>query len=135
MVGLVGDNEEDVEASGSFLLVVDDDDMVRMTIQRMLAHLGYDTIPATSGEEALALYEASRNAISAVILDVTMPGLGGLETFRRLRTINSRVKIILASGDPWSPAVREIESLGISSLIAKPFHTEELSRAVQRGLE
>ena len=130
----VGDGDEPV-SQGPFLLVVDDDDMVRMTIQRMLAHLGYDTIPAASGEEALTIYESSRDVIFAVILDVTMPGLGGVETFHRLRAMDSQVKIIIASGDPRSPAVREIEGFGVSYVMAKPFHTEDLSRAVQSVLE
>ena len=117
------------------MLVVDDDDIVRMTIQRPLAHLGYDTIPATGGEEALTIYETSSDVICAVILDVTMPGFGGVATFHRLRAMDSQVKIIIASGDARSPAVREIEGLGVSYVIAKPFHTEELSRAVQNVLE
>ena len=49
--------------------------------------------------------------------------------------MDSQVKIIIASGDPRSPAVREIEGFGVSYVIAKPFDTEELSRAVQRVLE
>ncbi len=116
------------------MLVVDDDDMVRLTIQKMLDHLGYKTIPASSGEE-YTLYEASQDGISAVILDVTMQGIGGLETSRRLKAMNSQVRIILASGDPGSLAVQELEQLGISCLIDKPFRTEELSRAVHKGLE
>lgn len=131
----VGGSGEAEDTPGSFLLVVDDDDMVRMATQRMLAHLGYDSIPAPSGEEALTLYEASRVVISAVILDVTMPGIGGLETFLRLRAMNSQVKIILVTGDPGSRAVREIEELGVSYLIGKPFQIEELSLAVLRALE
>ena len=131
----VGGSDEAEDSPGSFLLVVDDDDMVRMATQRMLAHLGYDSIPAPSGEEALTLYEASRDVISAVILDVIMPGIGGLETFRRLRAMNSQVKIILVTGDPGSRAVREIEELGVSYLIGKPFQIEELSQAVLRALE
>ena len=109
--------------------------MVRMTIQRMLAHLGYDAIPAASGEEALTLFEATRDVISAVILDVTMPGLGGVGTFHSLRAVDTQVKIIIASGDVGSPAVRELRSLGVSYVLAKPFTTEELSRAVHSAQE
>ena len=116
------------------LLVVDDDDMVRMAIQRMLSHLGYRSLAAASGEQAIAIYEQSVAEIDAVILDITMPGVGGAETFRRLREINSQVKVIVSSGDLSNPAIRDIEALGISFLIAKPFRTEQLARAIDQTL-
>ncbi len=131
----LGEWDQSRKTQCPIVLVVDDDDMVRLTIQKMLAHLGYDTIPATSGEEALTLFEASREVISAVILDVTMPGLGGVGTFHGLRAIDTQVKIIIASGDMGSPAVKELRGSGISYLLSKPFPTEELSRAVQCALE
>ena len=117
------------------MLVVDDDDMTRITNQRMLAYLGYDAITPTSEEEALALFEASRQDISGVITDVTMPGLGGVGTFHRLREIYGQVKIIVSSGDPGSLAVEELLGFGASYLLAKPFPTEGLSRAVQSILQ
>ena len=120
--------------SGPLLLVVDDDDMVRLAIQRMLDHLGYRSLAAASGEEALAIYELSGTEIDAVILDITMPGAGGIETFLRLREIDSQVKVIISSGDPLNPAIREIETHGISFMIPKPFRTEQLDRAIKQTL-
>ena len=117
------------------LLVVDDDDMVRLAIERMLAHLGYRSLVAASGEEALVIYKQSGADIAAVILDITMPGLGGIETFRRLRQFDSRVKIIVSTSDPLNPTIRQIEAQGISYMIPKPFHAEQLARAIQQTLE
>ena len=122
------------EESATTLMVVDDDDMVRLAIQRMLEHLGYHSIAAASGEEALDIYKESGAEIAAVILDITMPGLGGMETFRRLRSLNSQVKVIVISGDPLNPAIREMENQGISYLIAKPFNIEQLARAIQQSI-
>ena len=122
------------QASGSTFLVVDDDDMVRLAIQRMLEHLGYCPIAAASGEEALDIYERSRAEIAAIILDITMPGLGGIETFRRLRAMDSQVKVIITSGDPLNPGIRDLEAQGISYLLAKPFHTEQLARAIHQTI-
>lgn len=115
-------------------MLVVDDDMVRQAIQRMLEHLGYRPIGAASGEEALDIYEKSRAEIAAIILDITMPGLGGIETFRRLRAMDSQVKVIVTSGDTLNPAIRELEAQGISYLLAKPFHTEQLARAIQQTI-
>ena len=116
------------------MLVVDDDEMVRLAIQRILDHLGYRSIVVGSGEEALAIYEQSGSEIAAVILDITMPGLGGIETFRRLRRMNSQVKIIVCSGDPLTPASRDLESEGMSYLITKPFQGEDLAQAIQHTI-
>ena len=122
------------QEGGPIVLVVDDDDMVRQAIQRMLEHLGYRPIGAASGEEALDIYEKSRAEIAAIILDITTPGLGGIETFRRLRAMDSQVKVIVTSGDTLNPAIRELEAQGISYLLAKPFHTEQLARAIQQTI-
>ena len=122
------------QSLGPMLLIVDDDDMVRETIQRMLFQLGYQTIAASSGEEALEIYESSQVPIGAVILDVTMPGLSGIQTFNRLKEIDSRVRVIIATGDPFSPAVAELEAQGVTYVIAKPFRAEELARAIQQAL-
>ena len=96
--------------------------------------MGYRSIAAASGEEALDIYEQSGAEIAAIILDITMPGLGGVETFRRLRAMDSQVKVIITSGDPLNPAIRELEAQGISDLLAKPFHTEQLARAIQHTI-
>ena len=121
-------------AGGPTLLVVDDDDMVRLAIQRMLDHLGYQSLVADSGEEALAVYEQSGADVAAVILDITMPGLGGVKTFRRLREMDSQVKIIVSSGDPLNPEIRDIEAQAISFMLAKPFNADQLARAIQQTL-
>jgi len=88
--------------------------MVRITIQMMLAHLGCDAITATSREEAPALFEASREDISGVIMDVTMPGFRSVGTFHRLREMYGQANIIASSGDPGSLAVEGL--LGLAHL-------------------
>jgi two-component system cell cycle sensor histidine kinase/response regulator CckA len=91
-------------------------------------------ITAASGEEALDIYELSRAEIAAIILDITMPGLGGIETFRRLRAWTAKLRSSCTSGDPLNPAIREMEAQGISCLLAKPSHTEQLARAIQQTI-
>jgi len=119
---------------GPTLLIVEDDDMVREAIQRMLFHLGCQTIAASSGEAALEIFENSQTPIAAVILDITMPGLSGIQTFHRLREIDNQVRVIVSTGDPYSPAVAEIEAQRLTCVIAKPFQAEELARAMQQAL-
>ena len=121
------------ETSGR-LLVVDDDSMVRMATQRMLAHLGYESIAASGGEEALAIYKQSAAAISAVLLDVTMPGLSGIETLRLLREIDSRVKVIMYTGDPLAPGLSDMEPQAVVAVLPKPFRIEQLVQAMEGAL-
>ena len=119
---------------GPTLLIVDDDDMVRAAIESMLFHLGYQTIAASSGEQALEIYESPPEPIAAVILDMTMPGISGIQTFHRLREIDSGVRVIVATGDPLNPAIAEIEAQGVTYVIAKPFRPEELARVIQEAI-
>jgi CheY-like chemotaxis protein len=108
--------------------------MVRMATQRMLAHLGYESIAASGGEEALAIYKQSAAAISAVLLDVTMPGLSGIETLRLLREIDSRVKVIMYTGDPLAPGLSDMEPQAVVAVLPKPFRIEQLVQAMEGAL-
>ncbi|MDP6129981.1 MAG: response regulator [Dehalococcoidia bacterium] len=116
------------------LLVVDDDSMVRMATQRMLAHLGYESIAASGGEEALTIYKQSAANIGAVLLDVTMPGLSGLETLRLLREIDSRVRVVVYTGDPLAPGLQELEPQAVSTALSNPFRIEQLAQAMEQAL-
>tara|TARA_B100000315_G_scaffold20479_2_gene18113 strand:+ start:505 stop:1761 length:1257 start_codon:yes stop_codon:yes gene_type:complete len=127
-------NDPPPRESSRRLLVVDDDDMVRMATQRMLDYLGYDSIAASGGEEALAIYRQSAADIGAVILDVTMPGLSGLETLRRLQEIDSEVKVVVYTGDPQAPALLEMEPQSVFSVLPKPFRLEQLSEVMKQTL-
>jgi CheY-like chemotaxis protein len=108
--------------------------MVRMATQRMLAHLGYDSIAASCGEEALAIYKQSAADIGAILLDVTMPGLGGLETLRLLREIDSRVRVVVYTSDPLALELQDLEAEAVSAVLSKPFRIEQLAQAMEQAL-
>ncbi|MBI2353431.1 MAG: PAS domain S-box protein [Deltaproteobacteria bacterium] len=80
------------------LLLVEDDDAVRALNGDILASVGYDVVAASSGDEALRLFERRPDDISLVILDVIMPGMNGKELHDRLKLIRPQVKILFASG-------------------------------------
>jgi CheY-like chemotaxis protein len=101
----------------------------------MLEKLGYRAIIARSGQEALNLYEKQREDIDLVILDMIMPGMGGGETYDRLREIDGDVKVILSSGYSIEGKAKEIMDRGRSGFIQKPFSMEELSRKVRELLD
>jgi PAS domain S-box-containing protein len=80
------------------VLLVDDDDMLRDMAQRMLESLGYDSILASDGIEALEIFGQHQEKIGCVILDLTMPKMGGWETLEALRNLRPYLPVILASG-------------------------------------
>lgn len=116
------------------LLVDDDDDMVRRMLQELLKGLGYDVTPVASGEEALAAYQRSPEEVSAVILDMSLPGMGGSDTFRSLKELDNQAKVIIATGDPHQQAVHDVMAQGACGIVSKPFHTEHLAAVIKQVL-
>ena len=78
------------------LLYVEDDAMVRQAIAGRLRRRGYEVIEATSGEEAVGLMAAHPRP-GAVILDIDLPGIDGVETYRRLLAIHARLPAVVCS--------------------------------------
>ena len=110
------------------VLLVDDEDMVLEVGQAMLKRLGYRVLIAGSGKEALHLLENQKEEIDLVILDMIMPGMGGGETFDRIKEMGVDAPILLSSGYSINGQAKEILERGCSGFIQKPFSMEDLSR-------
>jgi CheY-like chemotaxis protein len=113
------------------VLVVDDEEEVREVARAMVASLGYETLVAASGAEAVALYRAHEGRIAAVVLDLIMPGMSGGETFDRLREIDPGARVLLSSGYSLDGQASEILARGCRAFIQKPFGLHELSEKLQ----
>jgi signal transduction histidine kinase len=105
------------------ILVVDDSSQNRLVACGHLEHAGYDVVEAGSGEEALTLLETT--PVDLVVLDILMPGIGGIETCRRIRT-TSEIPVLfltaLGARETTEPAL----AAGADDLLAKPFNRAEL---------
>ncbi len=110
------------------ILLVDDEEMLRETGRRVLERLGYRVLLAGDGETALALVEGG-TAIDLVILDVHLPGIGGLEVARRLRERPDAPRLLIASGSHAS----ELPLEGLPFL-EKPWDIEDLRATLRRLL-
>jgi CheY-like chemotaxis protein len=106
--------------------------MIRIMLGEMLKSMGYEATLASNGEEAVETYRKSHAEIDAVILDLKMTGISGVETFQLLRQLNSKAKIIISSGDPHSQDVRDLMAQGASGVLAKPFRPNHLEEVVQQ---
>ncbi len=117
--------------AGQTVLVVEDEEMVRELMERMLGRLGYRAILARNGAEALRIYKAHADEIIAVVADMVMPRMGGLELFERLREITPSLPVILTTGYADSDDVARLRKQGLYAVLEKPFRMQELAELLK----
>ena len=132
--------QRDNPAPGSGrILVMDDEDAIRILALRMLEASGYEAVGAKDGSEAIALFEASRGAgrkFDTVLLDLTVPGgMGGKDTAARLREIDPSVPLIVSSGYSDDPVMADFRKYGFAAVLGKPWTIAQLSRVVQAVIQ
>ena len=114
------------------VLVVDDEPAIRRALRAPLVELGFQLSEASRGEEALQLLRAS--AIDVVLLDVNMPGIGGIETLRRIRAIFPRLPVLMLTvRDAEEEKVEALEN-GADDYITKPFSVRELIARIRTAV-
>ncbi len=115
------------------VLVVDDDPSVRRLCVTFVQRLGHEALEAEDGEAALEVFRR-RPDIACVLLDLTMPRLTGVETYRELRRIRPDLRVILASGYDEQDAVQRFAGEGLAGFIQKPFRLADLKARLDRAL-
>jgi CheY-like chemotaxis protein len=109
------------------VLLIDDEPGVRTATRAILESLGHDVLPAASGREGVELFVRRSAEIALVLLDMTMPGMSGEETFRALRAIRSSVPIVLMSGYRAEEAELRFHGDRLAGFLQKPFGIDELT--------
>jgi signal transduction histidine kinase/ActR/RegA family two-component response regulator len=117
--------------STRLVLVIDDEEPVREAVSDILGEEGIETLQAEDGRSGLELYQAHLLEIGLVILDLSMPGMSGQETFRELRQLNSAVPVLLSSGYSREEVARSFGDEGVASFLQKPYSIADLIRKVQ----
>lgn len=117
------------------ILVVDDEDAVRLVLQKSLEILGYDVLVAENGAVALSLYSQEPHQISLVIMDMIMPNMPGDELFYHLKSISPHVSVLISSGYSSDGKTQELLKNGAVGFIQKPFTIEDLAVEVKKVLE
>ena len=108
------------------VLLVDDDDLVQRSVQALLEVMGHNAVTAVlCGEDALAMLEAGLEP-DLVILDMNMPGLGGIGTLPRLRALSPAVPVLLSTGRADQTALTLASAHPGVTLLSKPFGLREL---------
>jgi PAS domain S-box-containing protein len=123
-----------VKGEGAVLLV-DDEDVIIDVGSEMLEVLGYKVSVARSGREAIEIYKEKQGEIDMVILDMIMPEMDGGETFKVLKSIDPRVKVILSSGYSADARSTQMMEEGCCGFIQKPYSMNALSQKVKEVLD
>ncbi len=122
-----------IKGSGT-VLVVDDEEIMRMTAKEILNYLGYEVLEAANGKEAIEIFHEKHEAINLVLLDMIMPVMNGHECFMEMKKIDPDVKVIIASGFILDHNLDEMKTVGLSGFIRKPYQTADLSSLLSEVL-
>jgi PAS domain S-box-containing protein len=119
---------------GGTVLFIDDDAVVRDVGSAMLTRLGYQVLTAADGRMGVDIFRAQGDAIACIILDLTMPDMGGEETFRELRKLRGDARVILSSGFDEQDATNKFVGIGLAGFIQKPYSIAKLREALIRAI-
>jgi PAS domain S-box-containing protein len=117
------------------ILVVDDEEALRTSTEEILKRGGYQILTAGSGEEAIKIVQAKPDVIDLVLLDVGMPGMGGIKCFPELKKINPQIKLLMASGYAVEGPLRQVLAVSPAGFISKPYRLSELLKKVREILD
>ncbi len=115
-------------------LVVDDEPAVRRAAGRLLRLLGFEVLEATGCAEGVELYQRSAGRPRLVLLDLTMPHLDGVETFRRLRALDPGACVVIASGHAEEEVAERFRGDPPDGIVQKPFELETLRKQLRAVL-
>jgi CheY-like chemotaxis protein len=122
---------EDLRGSGT-ILVVDDEAVVRAMAERALVRYGYEVRLASSGLEAIEVVRAG--GVTGVLLDLSMPGMSGLETLAELRKVDGRVPVVLSSGYNEMETMRLFAGMDVAGFVQKPYTGWVLARKMKGAM-
>jgi PAS domain S-box-containing protein len=123
------------QGDGQTILIVDDDPLIRMTVETHVEALGYRALTAASVPEALKVYGENPRPVDLVLTDVMMPGLLGSDLGRILQKSAPGLAVIYMSAHPWHELVAKGLVTDKARLLSKPFGTKELGAALGHALE
>ena len=129
--GLDHGKEQDIAMGSGLILVIDDEEVVRLIAENILKECGYDVLLAEDGKTGIGIFKVMHGEISAVLLDMAMPGMSGDDVFIELKKIQPDVKVLLSSGFRQDSRVEKSMSLGVSGFIQKPYSISEMSHKIK----
>jgi len=111
------------------ILLIDDDEFMLSTLSDLLVTAGFDVIQTADGPQGIELFERRKPA--AVILDLGLPSMDGLQVLKRIRQIDQAAKVIVVTGYPSEAAADTARAMGASAFVSKPFARNELIEQIE----
>ena len=123
-----------VPASVGSVLVIDDDKAVCNVVSHVLQRFGFSVIVSNSGSEGIEIYEQSGDSISVILLDMTVPGLSGVETFNLLKAKGLHVPVIMTSGLSEQDITSQMQESDCIQFLKKPYKPQKLVNIVSKTI-
>jgi CheY-like chemotaxis protein len=131
------DNKNDGEIPSNddgFMLVVDDESIMRKIAVNVLKSAGHEAIAVKGGVEAVDIFKQRHAEINLVLLDLLMPDKSGQETFFEMKEIKPDVKVLLVTGVKKDKRIQSLLDAGVKGYIEKPFKLSHLAKRVEEIL-
>jgi CheY-like chemotaxis protein len=122
------------QGGSATILLVDDEPLVLGAISVALRALGYEVIEACNGSDALAILERQKGEVDAVILDMIMPGLAGVELLSAMRSAAPAIPVIVTGGRIEESEEADARARGAAAILHKPYDLSRLSEELRRIL-
>lgn len=122
------------EGANRVILVIDDEESVRELAQEMLEHYGFEVLAAANGHDGIELYRKHADSISAVLLDLTMPDIGGDEVFSEIKKLRPNAKIIISSGYSETADLGLLYDNGLAGYLQKPYVPQALYEKINQAI-
>ncbi|MBU3950721.1 MAG: response regulator, partial [Proteobacteria bacterium] len=111
------------------ILVIDDDDQLRISFCKLLKEEKYSVLGAASGEAGIEMVK--QNPLDLIILDMRLPGIDGMETYKRIKNIDSKLPVIIVTAFGTTEIAIEATKLGAYDYVLKPFDVAEMLNLIK----
>ena len=117
---------------GHKVLVIEDQEDLAALYEQALGKEGYEVSKAYTGEEGFAVFED--NGADAVVLDMTLPEMHGVQTLQSIRALNTNVPVVVVTGETSAETRQKCERLGVQQYLSKPADYDDIMGALRRAL-
>ena len=126
--------DKQTELVSDTILVIEDEEIVRTTVEKILISLGYIAVLTNDGLEGVAQFSQAPNRFSLVLLDLAMPRFDGVQTITEIRRINPDIPVVLMTGYSEHEAMERFKGKGLTGFIQKPFDIPTLGQKLKNTL-
>jgi two-component system, cell cycle sensor histidine kinase and response regulator CckA len=126
---------ESLKGNGELILVVDDDASVLSVTAMVLGKQNYRVLCANDGRRALAVFVPEMDSVKAVLTDINLPYIDGIVLIRTIQQMRRDMIFIASTGQAHQPRRAELEKLGVTNFLSKPYSTDELLMTLRGALQ